>query len=78
MKLCIFNLEKANNDIKLKKEKAMEKEKSGVGKAIKGFAIGAIMGAVATMVFNNKNISQKIKKGAENIGESMSSMFKID
>lgn len=55
----------------------MEKEKSGVGKAIKGFAVGALLGAVATMVISNTSIPEKIKKSAENVGESMSSMFKI-
>ncbi len=56
----------------------MEKEKSGAGKAIKGFAIGALLGVVATMVISNTSLPDKIKKGAENVGESMSSMFRID
>lgn len=56
----------------------MEKEKSGFGKMLKGFAIGTILGVAATMVISNTNIPEKIKKSAENMGESMSSMFKLD
>ena len=56
----------------------MEKEKNSVGKTIKGFALGALIGAVATMVISNTSLPEKFKKGAENAGESISSMFKID
>lgn len=55
----------------------MDKEKGTTGKVIKAVAIGALIGSVATMIVGKTGLPEKIKKGAESAGESISSMFKI-
>lgn len=56
----------------------MKNTESSFGSTIKNMAIGATIGAIATMLISNNNASKKVKKAIENTTDCISSMFKMN
>lgn len=56
----------------------MKNENKSFGSAVKGMLLGVTVGSIATMIFVSSKGAQKVKKGAKNVAEGISSMFKMN